>query len=80
EVATWAAGQAFQRHSGAGCIEPSRGARYRRQMKITQIAEGNNEINRRLMAWSPLGECLCRTSEVLHEVPREVQRDVRRDG
>jgi short/branched chain acyl-CoA dehydrogenase len=60
EVAKCAADQAFQIHGGAGFIEPSAVARYWRQVKINEIAEGTNEINRLVIARSLLGEHLVR--------------------
>jgi short-chain 2-methylacyl-CoA dehydrogenase len=56
ETAKRAADQAVQIHGGEGFIETSAVARYWRQVKINEIGEGTNEINRQLIAESLLSE------------------------
>ena len=54
EAAKRAADQAAQILGGAGFVEPSAVARYWRQVKINEIAEGTSEINRQIIARSLL--------------------------
>ena len=52
ETAKRAADQAVQIHGGEGFMETSAVARYWRQVKINEIGEGTNEVNRQLIAHS----------------------------
>jgi len=56
ETAKRAADQAVQIHGGEGFMETSAVARYWRQVKINEIGEGTNEINRQIIARGLLQE------------------------
>ena len=56
EAAKRAADQAVQIHGGEGFMEASAVARYWRQVKINEIGEGTNEINRQVIARGLLGD------------------------
>ncbi|HZC19646.1 MAG TPA: acyl-CoA dehydrogenase family protein, partial [Rubrobacteraceae bacterium] len=56
ETAKRAADQAVQIHGGEGFMDTSTVARYWRQVKINEIGEGTNEINRQIIAGNLLSE------------------------